>query len=73
MAGPLEKENTMSRTYTFHYLQTRSLPELYALRLTLQQQRAALPPGSAAHSEIAQVLERIHWLLASRAPGFRPR
>lgn len=63
----------MVHTYTLAYLRTRSLPELFALRALLQQQLAILPRGSAARCDVAQALERIHWLLAARAPGFRPR
>ncbi|MFW8602660.1 hypothetical protein [Rhizobium beringeri] len=63
----------MVHTYTLAYLRTRSLPELFTLRFQLQQKLVALPQRSPERSEVAQVLERIHWLLVSRAPGFRPR
>lgn len=63
----------MVHTYTLAYLRTRSLPELFILRAKLQQQLAALPRGSADLTEVTQALERIHWLLTSRSPGFRPR
>lgn len=63
----------MVHTYTLAYLRMRSLPELFTLRAKLQQKRGALPCGSADLIEITQALERIHWLLTSRSPGFRPR
>lgn len=63
----------MVHTFTLEYLRTRSLPELYILRARLQQQLSALPRSAGDRAEVLQVLERIHWLLCSRAPGFRPR
>lgn len=62
----------MVQTYTLAYLRTRSLPELFTLRAALQQKLAALPPQSVERADVALVLDQVHWLLASRGPGFRP-
>ncbi|GEC36456.1 hypothetical protein JOH52_000840 [Sinorhizobium meliloti] len=63
----------MALTYTLLYLQTRSLSELYVLRGALQKALAACPQGSIESAEILQSLDHVRWLLALRAPGFRPR
>lgn len=63
----------MALTYTLQYLQTRSLSELCFLRGALKNALAACPQGSIESAEILQSLDHIRWLIARRAPGFRPR